>query len=243
MLKRKDINELFIENVNHLLSTKTFRNRREIVDKLEWDETAMSNVMNGRRQVPEDIAEKLFKLYKDANIGDTHTTFEFSTSHVNEPPAKYETAKVLSASNLMEVPLVNQYAYAGYLSGFKDGEYLESLPTVPFIVDKQYKGKYLCFQIKGDSMEDGTDRSYKEGSIALGRELGRQHWKSKFRIDRYRFIIVHRTDGILIKEIIKHDVERGLITLHSYNPMHEDFNVKLDDVLQLFNVIKVVRDE
>jgi len=33
MLKRKDINELFIENVNHLLSTKTFRNRREIVDK------------------------------------------------------------------------------------------------------------------------------------------------------------------------------------------------------------------
>jgi hypothetical protein len=165
-------------------------------------------------------------------------------STLHTPPSNSNAiALALTERNIMEVPLVNQYAYAGYLSGFKDEEYVEKLPTVPFIVDKQYKGKYLCFQIRGDSMDDGTDRSYKEGSIALGRELGRQHWKSKFRIDRYRFVIVHRTEGILIKQIIKHDVEKGILTLHSYNPMYEDLTVKLDDVLQMFNVIKVIKDE
>jgi len=62
MLKRKDINELFIDNVNQLLSTKTFRNRREIVDKLEWDETAMSNVMRYAHLVDETLKEAVDSL-------------------------------------------------------------------------------------------------------------------------------------------------------------------------------------
>ena len=43
-------------------------------------------------------------------------------------------------SSIMQVPLVNQYAYAGYLSGFADNEYIENLPKIPFILDKEYRG-------------------------------------------------------------------------------------------------------
>lgn len=68
MIKQAEVNALFIERVNELLESKRFRNKREIVDKINWNETAMSNVMKGRRPVPEDIAEKLFKLYKDVKI-------------------------------------------------------------------------------------------------------------------------------------------------------------------------------
>lgn len=35
---------------------------------------------------------------------------------------------------ILNVPLVNQYAYAGYLCGYADAEYIETLPTIPFIV-------------------------------------------------------------------------------------------------------------
>ena len=49
----------------------------------------------------------------------------------------------------------------------------------------------------------------------------------------------------MIKEITKHDVEKGIITVHSYNPdkkEYPDMDIELKDVLQLLNVIKIERD-
>ena len=57
------------------------------------------------------------------------------------------------------VPFVNQYAYAGYLAGYQDQEYIDQLPTVLFDVDHDPKGNYLAFEVKGDSMNDGSDES------------------------------------------------------------------------------------
>lgn len=203
---------------------KSGKRQEDFANEMGFSRNYLLRLME-RAKLPDDIKTKAAKLLK-RSVQDMFSVH--NANNVSEPEIAYSNAKEVSMNNIMEVPLVDQFAYAGYLSGFKQEEYIESLPTVPFIVDKQYKGNYRCFQIRGDSMDDGTDRSYKDGSIALGRELGRQHWKSKFRIDRYRFIVVHRTEGILIKQIIKHDVEKGILTLHSYNPMYEDLKAKLD---------------
>lgn len=63
MMKKKDITRHFIDKVNSLIERRILRNRRELVDILNWNESSLSNVMAGRRPVPEDIAERLFKLY------------------------------------------------------------------------------------------------------------------------------------------------------------------------------------
>lgn len=165
-----------------------------------------------------------------------------SAQSVKEPSSVYniEVSHIDGLrSSIMHVPLVNQYAYAGYLSGFADNEYMENLPKIPFILDKEYRGEYLCFEVKGDSMETETEESIPEGSILLCRNVRQEYWRSKLHINCWDFVIVHKTDGILVKRIIKHDVESGIITIHSLNEFYHDRELHLKDVNQIFNIVEV----
>ncbi len=126
------------------------------------------------------------------------------------------------------------------MHGFGDPEYIEALPSMPVIVDKSYRGSYRLFEADGDSMDNGTLHAICDKDIVLAREVKRDLWCNKLHIDDWYFVIVHRTDGIAIKKLIDHDVERGVIVCHSLNPLFGDYSVHLDDVLELYNVIKIV---
>ncbi|MFN8286637.1 MAG: S24 family peptidase [Chitinophagales bacterium] len=142
---------------------------------------------------------------------------------------------------LMDVPIVNQYAYAGYLRGYSDEEYLENLPKLPWLVDKEYKGVYRIFEVRGDSMDDGSSDSYLEGDKVLARQISKDHWKSKLHIKKWDFVLVHKTEGIMIKKITEHQIENGILKLHSLNPLYEDFTVSLKDIVEIYNVVQVAR--
>ncbi|TDO67092.1 phage repressor protein C with HTH and peptisase S24 domain [Flavobacterium chryseum] len=146
-----------------------------------------------------------------------------------------------SNDNIMNVPLVNQYAYGGYLNGFNDPEFIEELPKIPFIVEKEHKGEYICFEVKGDSMDNGTHESYLERDILLCRNVRKDFWESKLHINKWDFVIVHKDNGICVKRIIKHDVEKGIITCHSLNDYYEDFDMDLRDVTKIFNIVDIQR--
>jgi phage repressor protein C with HTH and peptisase S24 domain len=145
---------------------------------------------------------------------------------------------------IMIVPLVQDYAYAGYLAGYQDEEYIDELPKHSFVVNKQHRGKYMAFQVIGDSMSNGTEESITEGSTVTGREIQRHLWSSRFHIHRFKdYVIVHK-EGILIKRIIRHDVDSGVITCQSLNPdkdAYPDFDLNLDDCSQIFNIVNVTQ--
>lgn len=143
--------------------------------------------------------------------------------------------------DVVYIPLVNQYAYAGYLDGYTDITYMEQLPKIPFIVDREGLGNYIAFEVKGDSMNNGTEESYLEGDRLYCREIAPYLWAtSKLHLRKWDFVIVH-TDGIIVKRIIDHDVENHTITIHSLNDMYPDRVIDLCDVKQIFNVIESVR--
>lgn len=73
---------LFREQINYLVDMKIFRNRREIVDKLGWNETNLSAAMAGRRPAPEDILAKVDKLYKDAKSPTEREVMDMAESTV-----------------------------------------------------------------------------------------------------------------------------------------------------------------
>lgn len=150
-------------------------------------------------------------------------------------------AKPISTEIIIQVPLVNQYAYAGYLSGYQTDTYIDSLPTIPFIADHEMKGNYIAFEVKGDSMNDGTEESYLEGDKLFCREIPQHLWvDSKLHIRKWDFVIVHE-EGILIKRIIDHDVQNHTITVHSLNDFYPDKVIDLADVRQIFNVVEMQR--
>ena len=147
----------------------------------------------------------------------------------------------LNVDFFMNVPLVNQYAYAGYIAGYADSRYIETLPTIPFIIDHEAKGNYVAFEVRGDSMNDGTEESYLEGDRVLCREVSSHLWiNSRLHHRKWDFVIVHE-DGILIKRIIDHNMENQTITIHSLNEMYSDRVLELKDVKQIFNVIELQR--
>lgn len=158
----------------------------------------------------------------------------------SNPVPKYNEAVPIQ-QDVVYIPLVNQFAYAGYLDGYSDCTYLEQLPKVPFIVDHEGHGNYIAFEVKGDSMNNGTEESYLEGDRLYCREIQPHLWAtSKLHLRKWDFVIVHE-DGIVVKRIIDHDVENHTITIHSLNDMYPDRVIDLCDVKQIFNVIESVR--
>ena len=146
----------------------------------------------------------------------------------------------------MKVYTVPAKAQAGYLSGYPDPEYYESFDYVIIPVNKKHSSDYLSFEVTGDSMVclssiEMAERSIFPGRIAVGRLLQRDKWYYKLHIHNYDYwVIAHKTKGILIKGITKHDVEKGIITIHSLNPDYKDEDLKLDDIEQMFSVVQIV---
>lgn len=143
-------------------------------------------------------------------------------------------------SDFTTAPLITQYAHGSYLKGFADHDYMEAQPL--YVASKKYSGgNYVAFEVRGDSMDDDSKRSICSGDVVLGRELYKQYWTCKLHVPRV-FVIVHRTEGIILKEIVSHNVETGIITCHSFNSDYDDFELNLSDVVQLFYIKEVKRE-
>lgn len=155
-------------------------------------------------------------------------------------PKKADEA-VIVAPQVYMAPLISKYAYAGVTAGWGDDDNMDSLPKYPMFVDHDPHGQYYAIEVKGDSMDDGTDRSIKDGSIALCRVVPPELYRdSHLHIHRWVFVIV-TNDGILIKKIEEHNLEAGTLTLESYNNMYQDTTISLADVKCIMNVVSVTR--
>ncbi|WP_137904840.1 helix-turn-helix domain-containing protein [Chryseobacterium sp. 2VB] len=136
-----------------------------------------------------------------------------------------------------EVRLVTNKARGGYTDSYYADEYLKDLPVVLVEADKEYKGKYLAFEVDGDSMEP----EYYAGDIVICREVKRDLWQYKLHYKDYDFVIAHGTKGIMLKEITEHNTETGDITCHSINNSdgkHGDFTLNLKEVSFLYNIVE-----
>lgn len=147
---------------------------------------------------------------------------------------------------LMLTRVVTVKARAGYLTGFADPEFMEELPIHPVRVSKRHKGRYLSFIAEGDSMTDDSPRAIEAGDTITARLVDKKYYGPGVSLhlkEWSRWIIVSRTEGILVKQIIKHDVDNGILTLHSYNSKYEDQDIRIDDIYQLWNVVGVYKPE
>ena len=109
-----------------------------------------------------------------------------------------------------------------------------------FETDKIVHGKYFAFEVKGESMDDGTRNSFEEGDRVLVRELDRMHWKDGLRFNVHPYWVVVFDSSVLIKQIVAQDLEKGTITFHSLNPSPEysNFTLEMDKIRALYYVLQ-----
>lgn len=142
----------------------------------------------------------------------------------------------------MKVHLITESAKAGALTGYADAEYLEDQEYIYTTVYKYHKGRYRAFRVVGDSMDVDKRRTFVHGDIIIGREISQEFWKSRFHTHKYPFYVFEtKRDGIIFKELIGHDVENGIVKLHSLNEdkdTYPDFEINLEDVAKVYNIVK-----
>lgn len=215
----------------------------------------IQNYESGDVDVPRKNLDKIAQHYNVsvAHLFSINDSEDISSNiQVNEPLEIFKTKsgnnieELASGKYLLTVPMVPFKAHATYISEFQDAEYISDLTKVSFIVDRVPRGKYMAFEIQNDSMNDSTLEhgpsrdAILNGDIVLGRELGKQHWTSKLNTNGYPYWIIVHKDTIVCKQITHHDTVNGVITCHSLNnsPEFQDFQLKLDECYQLFNIIK-----
>lgn len=142
----------------------------------------------------------------------------------------------------MKVPLINETAKAGLLTGFADAEYIDDQEYIVTTVYRYHKGRYKAFRVIGDSMDVDRRITFVHGDVIVAREIKKDLWKSRFHTHKYPFyVFVTKSDGIIFKELIDHDLENSEVTVHSLNEdknSYPDFKINLEDVAYIFNVVK-----
>ncbi|WP_346712422.1 S24 family peptidase [Phocaeicola plebeius] len=197
----------------------------------------ITRIINEKRSPSRSTCEKIVSAFPKYSL----TWILTGEGNMLTDTTSLDEASPIDEPIILRVPLVSQYAQAGYLCGYADAAYMATLPTIPYIVDHEAQGHYVAFEVKGDSMNDGTEDAILEGDRLLCREIMPHLWAdSKLHIRKWDFVIVH-TEGILVKRIINHDVENHTITIHSLNSMYPDKVINLSDVKQIFNVIELQR--
>ncbi len=147
--------------------------------------------------------------------------------------AKGENLRILSTivdeENKELITTVPVQAAAGYTQGYADPDYIEKLPhfSLP-LVELSKEKTYRVFQIKGDSMEP-----VKSGSYIICEYVA--NWVDV--IDGKPYIVITKDDGIVYKRIYQNPGNSEQIILKSDNPEYEPYEIKLEDVLEIWKAL------
>ena len=122
------------------------------------------------------------------------------------------------------IELVPLKAAAGYLNGYADREFIEELPRfrLPMLPGN---GTYRAFEIAGDSM-----LPLASGTTIVGRYV--DDWATMK--DGTPCIVVSQKEGIVFKRLFNKLKQNHLFALHSDNPTYSPYDIKAEDVLEIW---------
>ncbi|MVM33643.1 helix-turn-helix domain-containing protein [Spirosoma sp. HMF4905] len=146
---------------------------------------------------------------------------------------------------LMTMTLVPEYAYASYPHGWRDPEYLIELPKYSIVLPAPEPGFFRAFEVRGDSMDDGTKYAIGHGDVAVGKKIDPDMWNYKLYQNGGTDYIVVTHDGVICKRIIDQDIKEGVIICASKNPNkneYPNFTIRLSEVYELYKIRKIDRD-
>ena len=127
-----------------------------------------------------------------------------------------------------------------YAKNSKSSEEPKETMKAGFVVETLPDSSHLAFEIAGDYMNDGTIQSIPNKSIVLGVEhtVNELIKNPGLFLDQTMILILR--DRITCKKIVAINEDRKEITCSNLNtsPEFNDFKLPLDEIFQLFKVIK-----
>ncbi|REG83425.1 XRE family transcriptional regulator [Algoriphagus antarcticus] len=216
--------------MKHLASNLRFLRKQkgitqnDLADQLDVQRTMISAYEDGRSE-PKLLT--LGKLCDSLDIG-----MEELLNHDIEGNGRKATQKrginiltiACDPDEKENITLVGQKASAGYLNGFADTEYMESLPQFQ-IPTLSKQATYRAFELAGDSMLPLTS-----GTIVIGAYVGQLTDIKSGKT----YVLVTETEGVVYKRVFNYLSDNGKLFLVSDNEQYKPYEVKGDDVVEVW---------
>ncbi|MEC3876482.1 XRE family transcriptional regulator [Chryseobacterium salviniae] len=214
---------IFADNIRFLrgkkgLSQQSFANEILIISRDRY-----SKYENGRSEPPYEV---LIKISKYFNVSiDLLLTVDIRKYPLEDvlklPDNRIVLPVVVDKLGNNSIEIVPQKASMGYLSGYSDPEYIESLQRIslPFLTN----GKYRAFPAKGDSMPP-----FKDGSFIIGKYIENTEELKPNK----SYVFVTLNDGISYKRF-KSKNEKS-VTVTSDNSFYEPYEIPFGEIVEIW---------
>lgn len=211
------------DNMRFLRTQKKTISQREIAENLIITRERYAKYEDGSTEPPIEILIRLSR-YHGISI-DLLLTVDLRKYNLEEIlqlpdnrillPIKVD----MTGSNVIEI--VPAKASMGYLNGYSDPEYIESLQQLvfPFLTN----GKYRAFPAEGDSMPPHQDGAYVIGKYTES--------LTDLKIGK-SYIFVTRNEGITYKRLTK--IGEDDITVKADNAFYQPYNIPLENIVEIW---------
>lgn len=167
---------------------------------------------------------EIFNVSVDTLISKEVSTLSDDKLH----QAQEGSAKILSITVDKEdnenIELIPQKASAGYLNGYADPTYIESMPRFQLpILPKN--ATYRAFEISGDSM-----LPLMPGTIIIGEYL--EH--VSYIKDGKTYILLSKEEGVVYKRVFNYVKDTGKLFLVSDNQSYSPYQVDAEEIIEVW---------
>lgn len=213
---------IFSDNIRFLRTQKNL-SQQELADQILMSRVRYSKYEDGRSEAPYEL---LIRISKYFNLSiDLLLTVDIRKYPLEDilklPDNRIVLPVVVDQLGNNSIEIVPQKASMGYLSGYSDPEYIESLQRIslPFLTN----GKYRAFPAQGDSMPP-----FKDGSYIIGKYLE--------NIDDLKpnksYVFVTLNDGISYKRFTFRN--KKSITVAADNSFYKPYDIPLREVVEVW---------
>ncbi|KFF14096.1 XRE family transcriptional regulator [Chryseobacterium soli] len=213
---------IFSDNIRFLRTQKNL-SQQELADQILMSRVRYSKYEDGRSEAPYEL---LIRISKYFNLSiDLLLTVDIRKYPLEDvlklPDNRIVLPVVVDQLGNNSIEIVPQKASMGYLSGYSDPEYIESLQRIslPFLTN----GKYRAFPVQGDSMPP-----FKDGSFIIGKYVE--------NIDDLKqnksYVFVTLNDGISYKRFTSRN--KKSITVVADNSFYKPYDIPLGEVVEIW---------
>lgn len=198
--------------------------QQDLADQLDVQRTMISAYEDGRSEPKLATLQKICELLEvgmDELIG-------HDIERLGRKATQSKEFRILTIAadeqDRENITLVGQKASAGYLNGFADPEYMETLPQF-HLPNLSRQATYRAFELSGDSMLPLVS-----GTIVIGAFVEQLREIKSGRT----YVLVTQTEGVVYKRVFNYLEENGKLFLVSDNELYKPYEVKGEDVLEIW---------
>ena len=213
---------VFSDNIRFLRGKKEIT-QQDLADTLIITRSRYVSYEDGRSEPPIEVLVKISKFF---NISiDLLVSVDIRKYPLDEilrlPDNRIVLPVVVDKLGNNSIEIIPQKASMGYLSGYSDPEYIESLQRIslPFLTN----GKYRAFPAQGDSMPP-----FKDGSYIIGKYIENIDDLKENR----SYVFVTLNDGISYKRF-KSKNEKT-VTVAADNSFYKPYEIPFHEIIEIW---------